>query len=48
MFLAKPGMMDMKGKYKWNAWNDLKGMTSDDAKAQYIALVEELLAADGK
>ena len=23
----KPGMMDMVGKYKWNAWNDLGTMS---------------------
>ena len=23
----KPGMMDLVGKYKWNAWNDLGNMS---------------------
>lgn len=23
----KPGMMDIVGKYKWNAWNDLGEMS---------------------
>ena len=22
---AKPGLLDMKGKAKWNAWNEKKG-----------------------
>ncbi|KAL1917874.1 uncharacterized protein VTP21DRAFT_3708 [Calcarisporiella thermophila] len=39
---AAPGMFDFKAKYKWNAWNDLKGMSKEDAQAEYIKLVEEL------
>ncbi|XP_061411917.1 acyl-CoA-binding protein homolog 1-like [Lethenteron reissneri] len=37
-----PGMLDFKGKAKWNAWNAKKGKSKDDAIAAYIALVEEL------
>ncbi|ODQ50908.1 putative acyl-coA-binding protein [Saitoella complicata NRRL Y-17804] len=40
----KPGMFDLKGKYKWEAWNKLKGTSQEDAEKQYIALVEELKA----
>jgi diazepam-binding inhibitor (GABA receptor modulating acyl-CoA-binding protein) len=39
---AAPGMMDFTGKAKWNAWNKLKGTSSDDAKTQYIAKVKSL------
>ncbi|KAL1923755.1 uncharacterized protein VTP21DRAFT_8735 [Calcarisporiella thermophila] len=39
---AAPGMFDFKAKYKWNAWNDLKRMSKEDAQAEYIKLVEEL------
>ncbi|MFF2088094.1 acyl-CoA-binding protein [Nocardia sp. NPDC058176] len=38
----KPGLTDLVGKAKWNAWNDLKGTSTADAQAKYIALVEEL------
>ena len=38
----RPGMLDMKGKAKWDAWNGKKGMSQDDAKAAYIAKVESL------
>ena len=38
----RPGMMDFKGKAKWDAWNGKKGMSKEDAEAKYIALVEEL------
>ncbi|GMR53864.1 hypothetical protein PMAYCL1PPCAC_24059 [Pristionchus mayeri] len=40
---AKPGMFDLKGKTKWNAWDAVKGMSQDDAKTKYIALVEKLV-----
>lgn len=27
----KPGMFDMKGKAKWNAWNELGDMSKEEA-----------------
>ncbi|KAK9460310.1 acyl-CoA-binding protein [Lipomyces oligophaga] len=41
---TKPGAFDFKGKYKWNAWNDLLGLSQEDAEKQYIELVETLVA----
>ena len=38
----KPGFGDMVGRAKWDAWNACKGTPSDDAKRQYIALIESL------
>ncbi|XP_037369011.1 acyl-CoA-binding protein [Talpa occidentalis] len=38
----RPGMMDFKGKAKWDAWNGLKGTSKDNAMKAYIAKVEEL------
>ncbi|EPY52521.1 acyl-coenzyme A binding protein [Schizosaccharomyces cryophilus OY26] len=38
----KPGLLDLKGKYKWNAWEELKGKSKEDATNDYIAYVEEL------
>ncbi len=38
----RPGFTDMVGRAKWDAWNEMKGTASDDAKKQYIALIEEL------
>jgi acyl-CoA-binding protein len=38
----KPGFGDMVGRAKWDAWNGLKGTASDDAKQQYIDLIESL------
>ncbi|KAL0073661.1 acyl-CoA-binding protein [Phycomyces blakesleeanus] len=41
---TRPGAFDFKGKAKWDAWTAKKGLSSEDAEAQYIALVEELKA----
>lgn len=39
-----PGMFDLKGKAKKNAWQKKvdEGVTADQAKEQYVALVEKL------
>ena len=38
----KPGFSDMVGRAKWDAWNKLKGTASDEAKQQYIDLIQSL------
>ena len=38
----KPGFSDMVGRAKWDAWNNLKDTAPDDAKQQYIDLIESL------
>lgn len=38
----RPGMTDMVGRFKWDAWNELKGTSSDEAMQQYIDLIEDL------
>lgn len=40
---AKPGMFDMKGKAKWNAWTDLKDMSKEEAQKQYVELCKKYL-----
>ncbi|HXG27613.1 MAG TPA: acyl-CoA-binding protein [Nevskiales bacterium] len=40
---SRPGMMDMVGRAKYDAWAKLKGMSKDDAMKKYIAKVEALL-----
>ena len=42
----RPGMMNMVGRAKWDAWNDRKGMDSDSAMQAYIDLVQSLQDAD--
>jgi diazepam-binding inhibitor (GABA receptor modulating acyl-CoA-binding protein) len=38
----KPGFGDMVGRAKWDAWNGLKGTSTDDAKRQYVELINSL------
>ena len=38
----KPGFGDMVGRAKWDAWNGLKGTSSDDAMQQYVDLIKSL------
>lgn len=39
---ARPGMLDLKGRAKYDAWSGKKGMSKDDAATAYVALVERL------
>lgn len=39
----KPGMFDIKGQAKYKFWEKLKGTGQDEAKQQYVDLVESLL-----
>lgn len=38
----KPGFGDMVGRAKWDAWNGLKGTSSEDAMRQYVDLIDSL------
>ncbi len=38
----KPGFSDMVGRAKWDAWNELKGTSANDAMKQYVSLIEDL------
>ena len=38
----RPGMFDMVGRAKYDAWTKLRGMGSSAAQQQYIDLVEKL------
>ncbi len=40
----RPGGFDFKGVAKFDAWQAIKGRTSEDAMAQYIELVDQLHA----
>lgn len=44
-----PGMFDLKGKAKKNAWQKKvdEGVTQEQAKSEYVALVEQLKAQHG-
>ena len=38
----RPGMMNLKGRAKYDAWAKLEGMSSDEAMSKYIELVDTL------
>lgn len=40
---SRPGMMDMIGRAKYDAWAKLKGSSKDDAMKKYIDKVGALL-----
>jgi diazepam-binding inhibitor (GABA receptor modulating acyl-CoA-binding protein) len=40
----RPGMLDIKGRAKYDAWAQRKGMSNDAAMEAYVALVDRLLA----
>ncbi|GCB68332.1 acyl-CoA-binding protein [Scyliorhinus torazame] len=39
---ARPGMFDLQGKAKWDAWDGRKGTSKEEAMKMYIAKVQEL------
>ena len=38
----RPGFTDMVGRAKWDAWNEIKGTSSNDAMKQYVNLIDDL------
>lgn len=40
----KPGLLDFKGKAKWEAWNKKKGTTKEAAKEAYVKLADDFAA----
>jgi acyl-CoA-binding protein len=38
----RPGFTDMVGRAKWDAWNELKGTSADDAMKRYVGLIDDL------
>ena len=42
----KPGALDLKGKAKWGAWNQKKGMEQDKAKEEYVTLAKSIFPDD--
>lgn len=44
---ARPGLLDLKGRAKWDAWAKRKGASKDDAMKKYVALVDSLAAEPG-
>lgn len=44
----RPGMLNIAGRLKYDAWEKVKGMSRADAEAAYVKKVQDLLRADGK
>jgi carboxylesterase len=42
---SRPGMLDIKGRAKYDAWAKHRGMSRDAAMEVYIALVDKLVSA---
>lgn len=38
----RPGMFDLTGKAKWDAWNSLRGLSQEESKSKYVASVAAL------
>lgn len=38
----RPGFTDMVGRAKWDAWNEVKGTSTNEAMKQYVELIEDL------
>ncbi len=45
---SRPGILNVNGRLKWDAWAKLAGMSRADAEAGYVAKVKALLAKEGK
>lgn len=43
---SRPGMFDMRGRAKWDAWDKRRNMSQEAAMEAYIALVDKLAADD--
>jgi acyl-CoA-binding protein len=41
----RPGMLDLKGRAKFDAWEGRKGTSKDKAMEAYVALVDRLARA---
>jgi acyl-CoA-binding protein len=39
---SRPGMMDFKGRAKYDAWAGKRGVGKEDAMTKYVALVDKL------
>jgi acyl-CoA-binding protein len=44
---SRPGMLDLKGRAKYDAWTGRKGLSKEEAMKKYVALVDKLAAEIG-
>jgi acyl-CoA-binding protein len=43
---SRPGMMDFKGRAKYDAWAARKGTAKDSAMSAYVTLVDRLVGGE--
>lgn len=43
----RPGMLDFKGRAKYDSWQSKRGTTQETAMQSYVALVEKLMKKYG-
>ncbi|KAJ8042173.1 Enoyl-CoA delta isomerase 2, mitochondrial [Holothuria leucospilota] len=43
----KPSSINFVARAKWSAWNDLGSLTKEDAREEYIKIVDDLARAEG-
>lgn len=44
---SRPGLLDMKGRAKWDAWKDREGMAQEEAKKLYVEKADSLIETIG-
>ncbi|OMO52385.1 Acyl-CoA-binding protein, ACBP [Corchorus olitorius] len=42
---SRPGMFNMRDRYKWDAWKAVEGKSKEEAMSDYITKVKQLLEA---
>jgi len=39
---SRPGIFDIKGRAKYDAWAGVRGVSREDARARYVSIVDRL------
>jgi len=45
--IEKPGMLDLRGGAKWEAWKAVEGLSKEEAQQKYIDLTASLVEKHG-
>lgn len=45
---TQPWAVQMEARAKWDAWNSRKGMSSEEAKSQYVELLTKSVSEQGQ
>ncbi|XP_072014480.1 acyl-CoA-binding domain-containing protein 6-like [Amphiura filiformis] len=38
----RPGIFDYQGRQKWDAWHEVRDLTTDDAMSEYVSAIHEI------